>query len=47
MAAGDAKSAGRSWDEVRKELFTPDEIESSDRRVVDISEKIRAGKAGE
>lgn len=44
--AGDAKSAGPSWDEVWKELFTPDEIKSSDRRVADISEKIRTEKAG-
>lgn len=44
--AGDVKSAGRSWDEVRKELFTPDEIESGDRRVADISEKIWTETAG-
>ena len=43
---GDVKSMGPLWDAVRKELFTPDEIESSDRRVADISEKIRTEKAG-
>lgn len=44
--AGDAKSVGPSLDAVRKELFTPDEIKSSDRRVADILEKIRTEKTG-
>ena len=33
---------GRSWDEVRKELFTPEEIAESDLRVALIGELIKA-----
>jgi DNA-binding XRE family transcriptional regulator len=33
---------GRSWDEVRKELFTPEEIAESDLRVAIIGELIKA-----
>ncbi|CAL7893992.1 hypothetical protein [Fusobacterium necrophorum] len=35
------KSIGRSWDEVRKELFTSKEIEESDLRVLKIGELIK------
>jgi ribosome-binding protein aMBF1 (putative translation factor) len=35
---------GRSWDEVRKELFTPEEIAESDLRVALIGELIKARK---
>ena len=33
---------GRSWDEVRNELFTPEEIAASDLRVALIGELIKA-----
>lgn len=33
---------GRSWDEVEKELFTPEEIAASDLRVALIGELIKA-----
>lgn len=33
---------GRSWDEVRNELFTPEEIAASDLRVAIIGEIIKA-----
>lgn len=33
---------GRSWDEVRKELYTPEEIAASDLRVAVIGELIKA-----
>lgn len=33
---------GRSWDEVREELFTPEEIAESDLRVALIRELIKA-----
>lgn len=33
---------GRSWDEVEKELFTPEEIAESDLRVALMGELIRA-----
>ena len=33
---------GRSWDEVRKEIFTPEEIAQSDLRVALIGELIKA-----
>ena len=33
---------GRSWDEVREELFTPEEIAESDLRVALIGELIQA-----
>lgn len=33
---------GRTWDEVRKELFTPEEIAESDLRVAIIGEFIKA-----
>lgn len=33
---------GRSWDEVEKELFTPEEIAESDLRVALIGELIKA-----
>lgn len=33
---------GRSWDDVRKELFTPEEIAESDLRVAIIGELIKA-----
>ena len=35
-------SVGSSWDEVRKELFTPEEIAASDLRVALIGELIEA-----
>jgi DNA-binding XRE family transcriptional regulator len=35
-------SIGRSWDEVRQELFTPEEIAASDFRVAIIGELIKA-----
>ena len=39
---------GRSWEEVRTELFTPEEIAESDIRVAIIGEMIRArAKLGE
>lgn len=31
---------GANWDDVRKELFTPEEIEESDRRVAEIGKQI-------
>lgn len=34
--------AGRSWEEARKELFTPEEIAASDLRVAIVGELIRA-----
>ncbi|MDK4516848.1 helix-turn-helix domain-containing protein [Fusobacterium necrophorum] len=37
-----SKAIGRSWDEVRKELFTPEEILESDLRVSIIGELIKA-----
>jgi hypothetical protein len=33
---------GRTWDEVRKELYTAEEIRESDLRVAIISERIKA-----
>ncbi len=36
------KTLGKSWDEVRGELFTPEEIKESDLRVALISEIIEA-----
>ena len=35
---------GRSWDDVRKELYTPEEIAESDLRVAIIGELIKARK---
>lgn len=37
-------AVGRSWEEVRKELFTPEEIADSNRRVAIIGKKIKAKK---
>jgi len=36
------RSIGPTWDEVRKELFTPEEIAESDLRVALIGEMIKA-----
>jgi len=36
------KAIGHSWEEVRKEIFTPDEIAESDLRVALIGELIEA-----
>ena len=36
------RSIGPTWDEVRKELFTPEEIAESDLRVALIGELIKA-----
>lgn len=36
MGSENIKSAGPSWDDVRKELFTPEEIQASDKRVGEI-----------
>ena len=33
---------GISWDELEKELFTPEEIAESDKRVAVLDEKIKA-----
>lgn len=41
-AITDNPAIGRSWDEVRKELFTPEEIAESDLRVALIGELIKA-----
>lgn len=41
-AIKDNPAIGRSWDEVRKELFTPEEIAESDLRVALIGELIKA-----
>ena len=38
----DNPAIGRSWDEVRAELFTPEEIAASDLRVTLIGELIKA-----
>ena len=38
----DNPAIGRSWDEVEKELFTPEEIAESDLRVALIGEMIKA-----
>ena len=38
----DNSSIGHSWDEVRTELFTPEEIAASDLRVALIGEFIKA-----
>ena len=38
------KKIGRDWEEVRKEIFTTDEIQESDLRVSIISEIIKARK---
>lgn len=35
-------AVGRSWEEVRAELFTPEEIAESDLRVAIIGKKIQA-----
>lgn len=35
-------AVGRSWEEVRKELFTPEEIAESNLRVAIIGKKIKA-----
>lgn len=35
-------AVGRSWEEVRKELFTPEEIAESNLRVAIIGKKIQA-----
>lgn len=37
---------GPTWDEVRKELFTPEEIAASDLRVALIGEWIKAREKG-
>ena len=37
-------AVGRSWEEVRKELFTPEEIAESNHRVAIIGKKIKAKK---
>ena len=37
-----SSAIGHSWDEVRKELFTPEEIAESDLRVALIGELIKA-----
>ena len=37
-------AVGRSWEEVRKELFTPEEIAESNLRVAIIGKKIKAKK---
>jgi len=31
-----------TWEELEQEIFTPEEIAESDRRVAEITEKIRA-----
>ena len=36
------RAIGSSWDDVRKELFTPEEIAESDLRVAIMSELIKA-----
>ena len=41
--AGDVSSVGPSWDEVRREIFMPEEIQDSDRRVAEIGREIQAG----
>lgn len=41
-AIKDNPAIGRSWDEVRAELFTPEEIAESDLRVALIGELIKA-----
>lgn len=41
-AIKDNPAIGRSWDEVRAELFTPEEIAESDLRVALIGEFIKA-----
>ncbi len=38
---------GPSWDEVRKELFTPEEIAASDKRVARMLKKIDERNARE
>ena len=38
------KAIGSNWKDVRKELFTKEEIADSDLRVAIISERIRARK---
>lgn len=40
----DMSSVGRTWADVRKELFTPEEIAESDLRVALIGELIKARK---
>lgn len=35
-----SRSIGKSWAEVRKEIFTPEEIAASDERVAEISRKV-------
>ena len=36
---------GANWDDVRKELFTPEEIEESDRRVAEIGKQIKENQS--
>ena len=43
-AIKDNPAIGRSWDEVRAELFTPEEIAESNLRVALIGELIKAGR---
>lgn len=38
---------GANWDDVRKELFTPEEIEESNRRVAEIRKQIEKNKGRE
>ena len=38
------KAIGRSWDEIERELFTPEELAESDFRVALIGELIKARK---
>ena len=40
------KEIGRTWEEIRKELFTPEEIAASDLRVVQIGELERCSSTG-
>ena len=36
------KEKWTTWDEVQKELFTPEEIAESDKRVAEIGKQIKA-----
>ena len=38
---------GKSWDEVRKEIFTPEEIEQSDERVTNVGKQIKTAYENE
>ena len=43
----DSAVSKTTWEELEKELFTPEEIAESDRRVSEICEKIKAGTDAE